>query len=65
MKKLILLIIVIALALGIDGTLTRDIFDYRIETVTGWLVLALIIAVVLVIVLANAAKKDDKENNSM
>ena len=65
MKKLILLIILIALALGIDGTLTRDIFDYRIETVTGWLVLALIIAVVLVIVLANAAKKNDKGNNSM
>lgn len=65
MKKLILLIIVIALALGIDGTLTRDIFDYRIETVTGWLVLVLIIAVALIIVLANAAKKDDKENNSI
>ncbi len=65
MKKLILLIILIALALGIDGTLTRDIFDYRIETVTGWLVLVLIIAVALVIVLANATKKGDKENNSM
>ena len=65
MKKLILLLIVIALALGIDGTLTRDIFDYRIETVTGWLVLVLIIAVALVIVLANATKKGDKENNSM
>ena len=65
MKKLILLLIVIALALGIDGTLTRDIFDYRIETVTGWLVLVLIIAVALVIVLANSNKKGDKEHNSM
>ena len=36
MKKIILLIIIAALAIFIDGTLTHDIFDYRIDSFSKW-----------------------------
>ena len=46
-KKSFLLIIVVACAIFIDGTLTHDIFDYRLDSFSKWasLILVLVICV--------------------
>ncbi len=55
--------IVAALALLIDGTLARDIFEYRIQSAAGWVSLLLILAIYAVIAWTESAKKNEKENN--
>jgi len=45
-----LLIFVVAV-LALDGTLAKDIFDYGIHTVSGWLGLALVVGIVLTLAL--------------
>ena len=44
-KKKILLIIVAACAIFIDGTLTHDIFDYRLDSFSKWATLILILGI--------------------
>ena len=45
MKKIIFLIIIAALSIFIDGTLTHDIFDYRIDSFPKWATIILIIGI--------------------
>ncbi len=64
MKKIAVLFIVIVLALIIDGTLTHDIFDYRLDSISAWLGLLLALVIFAIIALADSAKKDGKGNIS-
>ena len=45
MKKIILLILFATCAIFIDGTLTHDIFDYRIDSFSKWATIILIIGI--------------------
>ena len=56
MKKIFILLLITVLALVIDGTLAKDIFDYRIESFTDWVLVIMIIAIFLSISWANSAK---------
>ena len=47
MKKIILLITIAAMAIFVDGTLTHDIFDYRIDSFSKWATIFLIIGIFL------------------
>lgn len=62
MKKFILLLILVVLALAVDGTLTYDIFDFRMDTLTTWLGLILFLAILGIISWADSAKKHEKKN---
>ena len=44
-KKSFLLIIVVACAIFIDGTLTHDIFDYRLDSFSKWATLILVLGI--------------------
>ena len=61
MKKIILLIIIAALAIFIDGTLTHDIFDYRIDSFSKWATILLIIGIFVTLVWP----KDGKNKTSL
>ena len=61
MKKIILLIIIAALAIFIDGTLTHDIFDYRIDSFSQWATILLIIGIFVTLVWP----KDGKNKTSL
>jgi hypothetical protein len=50
-------------ALALDGTLAKDIFDYGIHTVSGWLGLALTIGIVLTLIWAESTKTHHDKNN--
>ncbi len=60
MKKVFILLIVTILALGFDGTLAKDIFDYKISSFADWLLLILIIAVLGAIAWADSPNNDQK-----
>ncbi len=64
MKKFILLLIVTATAVLVDGTLTHDIFDYRIDSFTKGAVFILVLVICGSIAWADSAKSDKKENNT-
>ena len=63
LKKTALSFLLILAAILIDGTLTRDIFDYGIHTAEGWVSLLLILAVAATVAWADSTKKSEKENN--
>jgi len=44
-KKSFLLIIVAACAIFIDGTLTQDIFDYRLDSFSKWATFILVLGI--------------------
>jgi hypothetical protein len=50
-------------AIAIDGTLARDIFDYEIHSFSGWLGLALIIGIFLTLLWAETPKPPHNKNN--
>ena len=58
MKKILILLIATILALAFDGTLAKDIFDYKISSFTDWLLLILIIVILVTIVWADSSKND-------
>tara|TARA_B100000029_G_scaffold161436_1_gene157408 strand:+ start:332 stop:514 length:183 start_codon:yes stop_codon:yes gene_type:complete len=60
LKKVFILLIVTILALGFDGTLAKDIFDYKISSFADWLLLILIIAVLGAIAWADSPNNDQK-----
>ena len=60
MKKIILLIIIAALAIFVDGTLAHDIFDYRIDSFSKWATILLIIGIFLTL----AWSKDGKNKTT-
>ena len=57
-KKIFILLIVAILALAFDGTLAKDIFDYKISSFTDWLLLILIIVILFTIAWANSTKNN-------
>ena len=56
--KFLILFVFVLLAIAFDGTLAKDIFDYRISTFTDWVLVIMIVGVVLTISWANSAKND-------
>ena len=48
--------------LALDGTLAKDIFDYGIHTVSGWLGLALVVGIVLTLIWAESTKTHHDKN---
>jgi uncharacterized membrane protein len=64
LKKFAVLMVLVILALIIDGTMSYDIFDPRRENIKVWLVLILIFIIGLVIVIADNSKPDNNQDNS-
>ena len=64
LKKTILFIILMVLALLLDGTLSYDIFDLRTLSLAGWLGLFLGLIICAVIAWAESPKKTDKQHNA-
>ncbi len=60
MKKIFILLIVTILALVFDGTLAKDIFDYKITSFTDLLLLIMIIGILITIAWADSTKNDHK-----
>ncbi|MFQ5673920.1 MAG: hypothetical protein ACE5G9_12600 [Nitrospinales bacterium] len=59
MKKFSLLLSVVVLTLIIDGVLTYDIFEFKIDTFWEWLTLGLILVVIGTIYWVETGKKND------
>ncbi|MCH8157542.1 MAG: hypothetical protein IID18_07315 [Nitrospinae bacterium] len=59
-----LLLIVAVAAIFVDGTLTYDIFDYRIDSFIKWVTLILVLGIFGAIALTDSTKKSEKKNNS-
>ena len=62
-KKSFLLIIVAASAIFFDGTLTHDIFDYRLDSFSKWATLILILGVFLSILWPKTNQNKKNTNN--
>lgn len=60
MKKIFLLLIVATFAIFIDGTLTHDIFDYRLDSFSKWATLILVIGIFVVIAWPETTKNKKK-----
>ena len=58
MKKTFTLLLITALAVAFDGTLDKDIFEYKINSFTDWVLLVMIISILLTIAWANSTKDD-------
>jgi len=63
LKKSLFSLIFVLAAIAIDGTLAKDIFDYEIHSVSGWLGLALIIGIFLTLLWAETPKPPHNKNN--
>jgi len=62
-KKLFLLIVITIFAIFIDGTLTHDIFDYRLDSFPKWATIILILGIFMSITWPKTHKnKEDKKN---
>lgn len=64
MKKIFLLLIVATFAIFIDGTLTHDIFDYRLDSFSKWATLILVIGIFVVIAWPETTKNNEKKTTS-
>jgi undecaprenyl pyrophosphate phosphatase UppP len=63
-KKIILLIIIAVVAIFIDGTLTHDIFDYRIDSFSKWATIFLIFGIFVTLAwFKNGKNKTSLPNN--
>ena len=58
LKKVFILLVIIVLALAFDGTLAKDIFDYKVSSFTDWVLVILIFAILFSISWANSTKND-------
>ena len=63
MKKIAFLILCVVIVIIIDGSMTYDIFNTHPETLTGWLLAAIVVILVVVIWVADTSKKNDNQNN--
>lgn len=62
LKKFLFFLIFVAIVLAFDGTLAKDIFDYRIHTLSGWLALVLVLGIFLTLFLAESTKTHSNKN---
>ena len=69
MKKFFLLTVVTIMAIFIDGTLTHDIFAYRLDSFPKWATIALILGILVSIALPKTNKNknlgEKKRKNSV
>ena len=63
MKKIFFLIIIATFAIFIDGTLTHDIFDYRLDSFSKWATIILILGIIMSIAWPKATKNRENKNN--
>ncbi|MBI4384630.1 MAG: hypothetical protein HY579_11420 [Nitrospinae bacterium] len=63
MKKISFLAILVVLALAIDGTLTYEFSDLRIDPVVGVVLLVFLGLIAFLIIGAGDIKKDEDESN--
>lgn len=63
LKKIALLLILICLALMLDGTLSYDIFDLRVNSWAGWMGVLLALTIFAAIAWAESTKKSGEKNN--
>ena len=63
MKKIFFLIIIATFAIFIDGTLTHDIFDYRIDSFPKWAIIILIVGIFASIAWPKNTKNNENKNN--
>jgi hypothetical protein len=61
-KKFLFFLIFVVVALALDGTLAKDIFDYGIQTVSGWMGLALLIGILITLYWAESTKSHHDKN---
>jgi hypothetical protein len=62
LKKFLFFLIFVLIALALDGTLAKDIFEYRIRTVSGWMGLALAIGIFITLIWAESTKSHHDKN---
>jgi hypothetical protein len=62
LKKLLFFLIFVVIALALDGTLAKDIFDYGINTISGWIGLALAIGIFVTLIWVESAKSHHDKN---
>ena len=60
-KKSFLLIIVAACAIFIDGTLTHDIFDYRLDSFSKWATLIIVLGIFVSLSWPKTIKKNTEK----
>ena len=60
-KKSFLLIIVVACAIFIDGTLTHDIFDYRLDSFSKWATLIIVLGIFVSLSWPKTIKKNTEK----
>ena len=63
MKKLFLLTVIIIFSIFIDGTLTHDIFDYRLDSFQKWATIILILGIFMSIAWPKTTKNKENKNN--
>jgi len=63
LKKIALLLILICLALMLDGTLSDGLFDLRIGSWAGWMGVLLALVIFAAIAWAESTQKSSKKNN--
>jgi preprotein translocase subunit SecG len=64
LKKLFFLILFIATLLAVDGSLTYDIFDYRVGTLSKILAVFIVIFIFVCIGWADSSQKREDKNTS-
>ena len=64
LKKLLFLILIIAILLAVDGALTYDIFDYRVDSLPKLLAVLILIFIFAGIAWADSSKKHEDKNTS-
>jgi hypothetical protein len=62
LKKSLFFLIFVVIALALDGTLAKDIFDYGIQTISGWMGLALFIGILITLIWVESTKSHHDKN---
>ena len=62
-RKSLLLIIIAVFAILIDGSLTNDIFDYRLDSFSKWATVILILVIFVAIFWPKTTKNSKDKNN--
>jgi len=62
-KKLFILIVITIFTIFIDGTLTHDIFDYRLDSFSKWATIILILGIFMSIAWPKTTKNKENKNN--
>jgi hypothetical protein len=61
-KKFLFFLIFVVVALALDGSLAKDIFDYSIHTLSGWMGLVLTIGILVTLIWADSTNTHHNKN---